>query len=72
MKLYAVITESRNFDWWAFGETEKEARLVFKEMWLNWCAHSGADPEYWGIDFDDISIQEIETGVGYMDREVFK
>ena len=75
MKLYAVITESSNFDWWAFGSTEAEALNAFKKTWRSWCECSGADPYYWGSPGDkwgDLSVHEIELGKGYMDREVFK
>jgi len=72
MKLFAAINDSASYSWWAFGATEQEARDVFAKMWLDWCEISSANPHYWGADFSDVSVFEVETGQGYMDREVFQ
>jgi hypothetical protein len=72
MKIYAAINDSANYDWWAFGATEQEARDVFARMWLDWSKISGADPHYWGADFSDVSVFEVESGAGYMDRERYR
>jgi hypothetical protein len=74
-KLYAVITESANYDWWAFGTTEREARNAFIKMWRAHCKATGADRYYWGSpgdQFGDISVEVIEPGKAYMDRDLYR
>ena len=70
-KMYRAHTETRSFDWDAFGDTPEHALSTIANMWRNWMA-SNPDVTMTLEDFmEDVSVDEVVSGQGRMDREPY-
>ena len=70
-KMYRAHTETRSFDWDAFGDTPEHALSTIANMWRNWMA-TNPDVTMTFEDFmEDVSVDEVVSGQGRMDREPY-
>ena len=70
-KMYRAHTETRSFDWDAFGDTPEHALSAIANMWKNWMA-SNPDVRMTLEEFmEDVSVDEVVSGQGRMDREPY-
>jgi len=70
-KLFRAHTETRSFEWEAYGVTPEVARKNLRKMMMHWAKVSGAERQYMKDAADECEVYEVSDGLMQMDREPY-
>jgi len=66
--VWIIDEDSRNYSWKVCAESKEKALEIFKEQWWCWCKNTGAEPDLWGNDFEEVQTTEVEVNSAHIDH----